>query len=187
MNSRSTAISKSFGRSVNEKNEQWHHRYRTIDGYNVYGGRSALAYQHDKAPFITDRKPAAVHLQLQGHAGGDVPARRADRQSRQARLGGRAGQRLQVDDSNLPPVERSRPTNPARMPDESARFLSGEEAIAKMKVHAGMKVNLFASEEQFPELIKPVQMAWDTKGRLWVAAWRNYPSAPRPARSATAS
>ncbi|HXJ73524.1 MAG TPA: PVC-type heme-binding CxxCH protein, partial [Candidatus Dormibacteraeota bacterium] len=25
------------------------------------------------------------------------------------------------------------------------------------------------------ELIKPVQMAWDTKGRLWVAAWPNYP------------
>src|ERR1051326_7671062 len=44
-----------------------------------------------------------------------------------------------------------------------------------MKVHSGMKVNLFASEEQFPELAKPVQMAWDTKGRLWVAVWHNYP------------
>ena len=38
-----------------------------------------------------------------------------------------------------------------------------------------MKVNLFASEQQFPELVNPVQMAWDTKGRLWVAAWLNYP------------
>ena len=36
-------------------------------------------------------------------------------------------------------------------------------------------MNLFASEEQFPELAKPVQMAWDTKGRLWVAVWPNYP------------
>jgi len=33
----------------------------------------------------------------------------------------------------------------------------------------------FASEEQFPELVNPVQMAWDTKGRLWVSVWRNYP------------
>src|SRR5687767_15272800 len=41
--------------------------------------------------------------------------------------------------------------------------------------HSGMKVNLFAGEEQFPDLIAPVQMAWDTKGRLWVACWRNYP------------
>ena len=38
-----------------------------------------------------------------------------------------------------------------------------------------MKVNLFADEKKFPELVNPVQMAWDTKGRLWVAAWRNYP------------
>ena len=27
----------------------------------------------------------------------------------------------------------------------------------------------------FPELVNPVQMAFDTKGRLWVAAWRTYP------------
>ena len=39
----------------------------------------------------------------------------------------------------------------------------------------GMKVTLFASEEDFPELVNPVQMAFDTKGRLWVAAWRTYP------------
>ena len=35
--------------------------------------------------------------------------------------------------------------------------------------------SLFADEKQFPELANPVQMAWDTKGRLWVSAWRNYP------------
>ncbi len=44
-----------------------------------------------------------------------------------------------------------------------------------MQVAKGMKVNLFASEEMFPELINPVQMAFDTKGRLWVAAWPLYP------------
>src|SRR6185312_15996973 len=42
-------------------------------------------------------------------------------------------------------------------------------------VNKGMKVNLFASEETFPELINPVQMAFDTKGRLWVATWPTYP------------
>ena len=34
---------------------------------------------------------------------------------------------------------------------------------------------MFASEEQFPELVNPVQMSFDTKGRLWVAVWKNYP------------
>ena len=38
-----------------------------------------------------------------------------------------------------------------------------------MTIAKGMKVNLFASEKEFPELAKPVQMSFDTKGRLWVA------------------
>src|SRR5438874_9474066 len=82
---------------------------------------------------------------------------------------------LPVDDSNLPPVTKIKSNHPGPNADESFQFLGGQEAIAKMKVHSGMKVNLFASEEQFPELAKPVQMAWDTKGRLWVAVWPNYP------------
>ena len=80
-----------------------------------------------------------------------------------------------VDDSNLPSVQQVKTNHPGPNPDESWPFLSGEEAISKMKVPEHCKVNLFASEEQFPELIKPLQMAWDTKGRLWVAVWRNYP------------
>ena len=44
-----------------------------------------------------------------------------------------------------------------------------------MTVHKNMKVELFADESMFPELVKPVQMAFDTKGRLWVACWRTYP------------
>ena len=44
-----------------------------------------------------------------------------------------------------------------------------------MTVAKGMKVNLFASEKEFPELAKPVQMPFDTKGRLWVAVWPSYP------------
>ena len=44
-----------------------------------------------------------------------------------------------------------------------------------MTIGQGLKVELFASEKEFPELVKPVQMAFDTKGRLWVAAWKNYP------------
>jgi len=38
-----------------------------------------------------------------------------------------------------------------------------------------LKVELFASEKQFPELVNPVQIAFDTRGRLWVASWKNYP------------
>jgi len=64
---------------------------------------------------------------------------------------------LAVDDSNLPPVTKIKTNLVGPNADESFPFLKAEEAIAKMKVHSGMKVNLFASEEQFPELAKPVQ------------------------------
>src|SRR5438477_2220569 len=48
--------------AVNEKNAQWHSRYRTVDGNNVYGGRSALAYQPEKGGFISDRDAPAPHV-----------------------------------------------------------------------------------------------------------------------------
>ena len=44
-----------------------------------------------------------------------------------------------------------------------------------MTIHKGLKVQCFADEAQFPELISPQQMAFDTKGRLWVATWPTYP------------
>ena len=44
-----------------------------------------------------------------------------------------------------------------------------------MTIGKGLKVNLFASEKEFPDLAKPVQMSFDTKGRLWVACWPTYP------------
>ena len=74
----------------------------------------------------------------------------------------------------LPPVE-VKSNKPGPESGRHMQFPGGEEAIKHMKVPPGCKVNLFASEEQFPELVNPVQMAFDTKGRLWVAAWPNYP------------
>ena len=59
------------------------------------------------------------------------------------------------------PVKTNKPGNG---PNGTHLFLSGEEAIEKMTVGKGMKVTLFADEKKFPELAKPVQMAWDTEG-----------------------
>ncbi|MEI6715954.1 MAG: PVC-type heme-binding CxxCH protein [Verrucomicrobiota bacterium] len=39
----------------------------------------------------------------------------------------------------------------------------------------GFELNLFASEEQFPELKNPVQIAFDAKGRLWVVTMPSWP------------
>ena len=39
----------------------------------------------------------------------------------------------------------------------------------------GYKIELFASEIEFPDLEKPVQLSFDNKGRLWVATMPTYP------------
>jgi azurin/glucose/arabinose dehydrogenase/type 1 glutamine amidotransferase len=147
--------------AVVEKNEMWHSRYRTVDGYNVYGGRSKLEYNG-----ITNFKVMQEEMSVR-----DLMT-----VNRDLRVWALAkGNDIAVDDSNVPDVTPVPTNKPGAGPDGAHAFLGGEEAIGHMTVAEGCEVNLFASEEQFPELVNPVQMAWDTKGRLWVAAWLNYP------------
>ncbi|MGH8019494.1 MAG: PVC-type heme-binding CxxCH protein, partial [Opitutaceae bacterium] len=153
--------------AVNDKSAMWHSRYRTVDGYNVYGGRSKLAFPSGEEGYMITN----FEVMQQEMTQRDVLTANRDR-----RIWAVAqGSDIILDQSNLPPVTQV-PTNlPGPNPDKSHDFIGGEEAIALMNVSPGLEVNLFASEEMFPELAQPVQMAWDTRGRLWVAAWNNYP------------
>ena len=86
-----------------------------------------------------------------------------------------------VDDSNVPaPVPVISNVGGGSKSSSAAKegtldYLTPEESMAKMTVPKGFKVNLFADETRFPEIVNPVQMQVDTKGRLWVAAWKTYP------------
>ena len=48
----------------------------------------------------------------------------------------------------------------------------------------GYKIELFASESEFPELANPVQLSFDNRGRLWISTMPSYPhfrpGDPRP-------
>ena len=154
--------------AINEKNAEWHARYRTMDGYNVYGGRSRLTFPKTGKDA---EKISNYQVMQEEMAQRDVKTENRDRRVWAVAQGAD----LKVDDSNLPPIETMVSSKPGPNPDGSYTFLSGEEAIKHMKVPPGCQVNLFASEEKFPDLASPVQMAFDTKGRLWVAAWRSYP------------
>ena len=58
--------------------------------------------------------------------------------------------------------------------------LSPTEALAKMKVPAGFRVELVAAE---PDLMNPVAMAFDERGRIWVTESFEYPRhEPGPGR-----
>ena len=56
-------------------------------------------------------------------------------------------------------------TSGCRRPDELKAF----------QVDPRFEVNLFAGEEQFPEIANPIQMRWDSRGRLWVSCSNTYP------------
>ncbi len=84
-------------------------------------------------------------------------------------------QAFKEDDSNTPEFLPVKSNKPGDGPDGTHIFLDGEKSVEKMTVAGNMKVSLFASEKEFPELINPVQMSFDGKGRLWVATWPTYP------------
>jgi len=149
------------------KNDAWLSRYRTVDQYNIFGGRSTIGYESGKGgPKIDNRAVLWPELKVR-----DVMT-----ENREKRVWALAkGGDLKIDDSNAPEVPKVQSNKPGPNADGSYKFIGAEEAIKLMTVPKGVKIELVASEEQFPELVSPVQMAWDTKGRLWVSAWKNYP------------
>jgi len=73
---------------------------------------------------------------------------------------------------SLPPLPEGK-----TIPD---RFSGGvlkapAEQQQDLKVADGYSLNLFASEEQFPDLKNPVQLSFDARGRLWVVTMPSFP------------
>ncbi|MGI9516443.1 MAG: PVC-type heme-binding CxxCH protein, partial [Pirellulaceae bacterium] len=148
--------------AVIDKNWYWFHRYRTTDGYSTYGGRADLQFTDGQ----TNREVVQRELEVLDYM-------TAERDKKIWAIA--SGSDYTPNDSDHPPFIPVISNKPGEGPDGKHLFLSGEESIATMTVHDGMQVNLFASEEQFPELASPVQMSFDPKGRLWVAVWPTYP------------
>ena len=147
--------------AVVDKNFHWYERYRTTDGFSIYGGRA-----DEPRKGMSNRAPMAREMEVL-----DVMTANRDK----AIWAAAQGKSFKIDDSNTPAFLNVETNIPGPLAGGAHLFLSGEEAIKKMTVAKGLKVTLWADESMFPELAKPVQMAFDTKGRMWVAAWPTYP------------
>ncbi|RAJ07449.1 PVC-type heme-binding CxxCH protein [Arenibacter echinorum] len=72
--------------------------------------------------------------------------------------------------ANIPNYEKRDPAPKYQMP------LTPEESAKLIQVPSGFKLELFASE---PNIINPIAMNWDEKGRLWVIETVDYPNTVR--------
>ena len=138
---------------VNEKNLQFFYDYRAVNGYYIYGGRKApFGIVNFPAEFAKLRKMiAARDARVWAVAQGKEPPSLTET----------------VDAEPLPKIPTNY-KNPIVLttPDEEAK---------KFELPDGYAINLFASEQDFPELANPVQMTFDAQGRLWVSTMETYP------------
>ena len=156
-------------KAVVDKDFYWFNRYRVTDGYSTYGDRAFLKFSEGPGGYgegLSNYSVAQRELDVL-----DVLTKNRDSVVWDAAN----GKTSQAYDKELPEFIPVISNKPGPLEGGKHIFLGGEEAISKMTVAEGLQVGLFASEEKFPELINPVQMAFDVKGRLWVACWTTYP------------
>lgn len=157
--------------AIADKNFHWFHRYRAVNGYSIYGTRGSAGsdgtYRNrdvmERERAILDEMCAnrdrRIWMIAQGQNVPDV-----------------------VDDTNTLPFFQ--PKTNVGIPNDpnikngklgSLNYIPAAEQQKLFKLAPGYEINLFASEEDFPELAKPVALNFDNRGRMWVATMPSYP------------
>src|SRR5690606_37691619 len=151
------ALRDGLRQAVLEKDWIWRQDYKIPNGVHAYG-RRFNPFGPDNYPFEIQKlremgynRDTAIWLASKGQL---VDLKKMDSTT-----------------SKLPEVE----TNYEFQEGETGRYLYGEEAVASLHTAPGYRIDLFASEEDFPDLANPVQIPFDSKGRLWVATMPSYP------------
>ena len=145
-------VSPELREAVVDKNRQFFRRYRPLNTFYYTGGRN-------KSYGYLDFLPAMKNF--------DIMVGNRDQQIWGMASGEKAA--AEIDDSNVPEL-------PATVESRGAnRWLPADEEQKAFKMDPRFEVNLFAGEEEFPDIAAPIQMRWDSKGRLWVSCSTTYP------------
>ncbi|MDF1752628.1 MAG: GDSL-type esterase/lipase family protein [Verrucomicrobiales bacterium] len=135
-----------------DKNKQYFRRYRPLNTFYYVGGRN-------KSYGYLDFLPAMRNFEMMTD----------NREARAQALAEGKEFTTPVDDSNLPELGE---VGEGRGANE---WLTPKDELAAFDIDPRFEVNLFASEEEFPEIACPIQMRWDSRGRLWVSCSTTYP------------
>ncbi|MCA9246401.1 MAG: HEAT repeat domain-containing protein [Planctomycetales bacterium] len=135
-----------------DKNRQFMRRFRPLNTFYYTGGRSGSYGYLDFLPamrnfdLLVENRDRRIWDLAQGK---QTPA--------------------EIDDSNLPPLPNVSEARGAN------RWMSAADEFKAFKIDPRFDVNLFAGEEEFPDIAAPIQMRWDARGRLWVSCSTTYP------------
>ena len=144
--------------AVIDKNWFWHNDFKIPNGVHANGrrfnpfGPDNYPYEIEKIRQMTAIRDSVIWEALKGKK---IDVAAADAKTRK-----------------LPPVKTN--YDPGQG-DVEAGYLYGKDALDKIKVAKGYKLELFASEKEFPDLANPVQLSFDNRGRLWVGVMPSYP------------
>lgn len=139
--------------AVVEKNLQFFYDYRAVNGYYIYGGRkNPYGVVNFPEEFAKLRKMIAVRDQRIW----DIAAGRSVSAT--------------IDDSatgDLSPI--------ATNVSAEIKYLTPEESKQMFVLADGFEIDLVVSEVDFPEMVNPVALDIDARGRLWVGTNPSYP------------
>jgi len=144
--------------AVMEKNWFWHNEIKLPNGVHAWGrrydpfGPDNYPFEKEKINQMTAIRDTAIWETLQGKSF-DLAA--ADAKTKK-----------------LPPVKSNYDDGMGNVEDG---YKYGQDALDMIKAAPGYKIELFASEKEFPDLANPVQLSFDNEGRLWVGVMPSYP------------
>ena len=166
-----TADDKKLRAEIADKNFHWWHRYRAVNGFSIYGTRGKAGsdgtYNNtdvmERERSILDQMTANRDKRIWAVASGEsVP--------------------VKVNDDNTLPFINPK-TNVGGDDDPNRKrgklgsldYSPARAQQKRFKMGEGFEINLFATEEDFPELANPVSLNFDSKGRMWVSTMPSYP------------
>jgi mono/diheme cytochrome c family protein/glucose/arabinose dehydrogenase len=139
--------------AIQDKNWFWINDYHILNGVHVYGrrhkpyGNVNYPEEIEKLRDMASLRDARIHGIAQGKVFAEA-----------------------VDDSKTKKLTEIETNVPRKI-----EYLNVDKALDSFTMPEGFKIDLFASESEFPDLRNPVQMRFDNKGRLWVAVTPSYP------------
>ena len=144
--------------AIKEKNWYWFNDYRMLNGVHV-DGRRYDPFGPQNYPFETAKMRALTEVR--------------DRAVWSVANGKSFD--INRNDATTPELPEVQSNYHPESKGGKVDYLDEKAAEKAFTVPEGYKVELFASEKEFPNLANPMQLSFDNKGRLWVATMPSYP------------